>query len=457
MGKKVLLVLCTLCVFSLPALGSGFPDTYAFSVRSLALGGAFTAVADDFSAAYYNPAGLAQFTGNRVNLEYLYTSPQIDVKTLDGEDLIIRLSNGEVKNNPTEYKGGSGLDLRIPIIGLAIDINDVVNLPLHCELGLAISMPEKNDVMYRIMAYPPDQPHFFRYGNDIDRIHAALGLGFELVKDLVYFGVGGQVMLYGDGKIYIDGLSVGVDDENKNVVAQVKQSSLLQLDPSAGIMITPFEKKLKIGFSYRDKEEVEIDPMPAVISVDGLPEANLGMTMGLNAFFTPREFSLGASYDFGPVMLSGEANLQKWSDYKFSPADSAADSTGQYFFPGDPDFDDTVNYRLGVEIKLNDKGSVMLGYSHLPTPIPDQSGRVTNYIDTDKDMFSLGGKYSFMVPSLNKPMTIEGAFQYQRLKSYTVYKDGITGDNGGFTWRDQVSYEVSGDAYAGGVSIGLAW
>jgi long-subunit fatty acid transport protein len=187
------------------------------------------------------------------------------------------------------------------------------------------------------------------------------------------------------------------------------------------------------------------------------------MVMGLNAFYTPREFSLGGSYDFGQFMVSIEGNLQKWSDYQFSTADTSANAAGDVYFeskPGldytmdDPEFDDTINYRIGVEVKLNKDASVMLGYCHEPTPIPDQSGKITNYIDMDKDMLSLGGKYTLALPAmLYKPLTIAGVFQYQKLKKYTADKEGVTG----VTWVDQESYKVSGDVYAGGVSIGMAW
>ena len=39
--------------------GANVPDVYGVGSRAVSLGGAFTAVADDFSATWYNPAGLA--------------------------------------------------------------------------------------------------------------------------------------------------------------------------------------------------------------------------------------------------------------------------------------------------------------------------------------------------------------------------------------------------------------
>jgi long-chain fatty acid transport protein len=446
MGKKCLLVLCAIVACNVPAFGSGFVDTYAFGARALSLGGAFTAVADDYSAAYYNPAGLAQIRGNHFNLEYIYTSPKLEVQKLNGEDLVVTTSQGEIRNDPTEYPGGKGLDLRIPIIGLSLDINDIVNIPMHVQLGMAISLPEQSDVAWRILSYPPDQPHFIRYGNDIDRIHAALGIGLECWKDLVYFGLGVQAMLYGDGYIYVDGLAIGTGPEYEHVIGQAKLSGLLEYDPIVGLLITPLDKKLKIGLSYREKEEVEVDPLPTLIITD-IGDAALAIVMGLNAFYTPREISLGVSYAFDRCMVSAEANLQKWSDYAFSPED-------RIYYAGGPDFDDTINYRIGLEYKLSKDASFSFGYCHQPTPVPNQSGKITNYLDMDKDLFSFGGRYTFQVPfALQQPMTVAGVVHYQKLDDLTVIKDGVVGKS----WVNQESYTVKGNAYAGGVSIGLSW
>ncbi len=453
MGKKLLLFLSVFLCSGLSAHAAGFADTWGFGSRAVSLGGAFTAVADDYSAAYYNPAGLAQSSRNYVTLDYMYTSPKIKVEDDAGNDLVVTTPNGSVKTNPTEYRGSSrGLDLSIPLIGLGIDVNDIVNMPINVQFGMAISMPEHSDTMYRIYSYPVDQPHFIRYGDNIDRIHAAIGIGVECWKDLVYVGIGAQTMLYGDGMIYVDGLNM--TSSNGEAVAEVKQSNLLKMDPLFGIMVTPLDKKLKIGFSFRDKEQVEVDPLPTLITAIGSPfQGNIGIVMGLWAFYTPREYSLGASYDFDFLMVSAEANLQKWSDYDIMPEEKVNELT-QAGFAGMPDFKDTINYRLGVEWKINKNANATFGYCHQPTPVPDQSGVISNYIDMDKDIFSLGGRYTFNVPfALNKPMTVGAMLSYQLLQTLNVNKDGVKGA----TWVDQVSYTVKGNALAGGINLSFSW
>ncbi len=462
MGKRFCCALLIVLAFSLPASGSGFPDTYGFGVRAMALGGAFTAVGDDYSAAYYNPAALALREVNRFNLDFVYTSPKIEVKELTGQDLVVRLANGYVRTDPLSYRGGEDLDLKIPIIGLELDPNVILNLPVNVQAGVALSMPEEFNSMYRIYNYPPDQPGFFRFGNDISRITASISLGVEVVKDFFYIGGGISPMLYGDGRIYLDNLVADTDPANTYVIGQAKQSALLELAPLAGILITPLERRLKIGLSWRAQQEMEMDPIPTIVTVDlngdGIQDdVGLSMLIGLYSYFTPEEYSLGIAYTFDRCLVSLEANRQLWGDYEYP------DGEKYHYYPGNPDlsgietgspdFEDTLNLRIGIEYFLGERASIMAGYAHIPTPAPDQSYRVSNYLDTDREVFSLGARYTFELPGLYKPMTVGAVFQYQMLDEYTVYNQGVSG----VTWVDQASYTVEGDVYAGGVSVGLEW
>lgn len=147
-------------------------------------------------------------------------------------------------------------------------------------------------------------------------------------------------------------------------------------------------------------------------------------------------------------MISLEINKQLWSKYKFSVTDSL-------HYAGSPDFKDTYNKRIGLEYRIDKKTSLMAGYFHQPSPVPNQSGRVSNYIDQDKDCFSVGASY-VMDPPLGitkQPVKLAGNLQYEKLKDLSVNKDGVTG----ISWVNQESYTVKGSALTVGVSLGLTW
>src|SRR5271163_2692007 len=46
----------------------GQPNTYGIGPRAIGMGGAFTAIADDASAAYWNPAGLSQINSYEISV-----------------------------------------------------------------------------------------------------------------------------------------------------------------------------------------------------------------------------------------------------------------------------------------------------------------------------------------------------------------------------------------------------
>ena len=61
------------------------PDQFGFGSRSAAMSGAVTADADDFSAGYYNPAGIVEAPGIELSVGYLYNVPMLNVNGLDNE------------------------------------------------------------------------------------------------------------------------------------------------------------------------------------------------------------------------------------------------------------------------------------------------------------------------------------------------------------------------------------
>lgn len=72
--KRPLPVLCLLLLLSLPATAQeeATIDNFAgLGVRSMAMGGAYVGVADDFTAVFWNPAGLAQMQQREVYVAFL--------------------------------------------------------------------------------------------------------------------------------------------------------------------------------------------------------------------------------------------------------------------------------------------------------------------------------------------------------------------------------------------------
>ena len=72
--KAVLVLAC----FSFPSITlANVQEVSGLSSKATAMGNAFSAVADDFSAVYYNPAGLAQQDHHSLYMGYLVVLPRL--------------------------------------------------------------------------------------------------------------------------------------------------------------------------------------------------------------------------------------------------------------------------------------------------------------------------------------------------------------------------------------------
>jgi long-subunit fatty acid transport protein len=119
--------------------------------------------------------------------------------------------------------------------------------------------------------------------------------------------------------------------------------------------------------------------------------------------------------------------------------------------PDGPEFDDTLDIHLGAEYKLDDRTKIMAGFQRKESPVPDQSGKITNYIDMDQNIYSVGGSYRF-----NNPIELIGSFRYFTFEDLSVDKTGVKG----VTWGESIdpnvtqnSYKVSGSSYMLSVAL----
>lgn len=69
------------------AMAAGL-STFGVGARACAMGGAFRAIADDWSAAYWNPAGLAYLENNELDLTLLVVNPRSTYTPLESSDLM---------------------------------------------------------------------------------------------------------------------------------------------------------------------------------------------------------------------------------------------------------------------------------------------------------------------------------------------------------------------------------
>lgn len=405
MRRWCLLISIVLGVVQSHGDGSANPmDVFGFGARGMAMGNAFTAVADDGSANYYNPAGLALADDLRIDIGYLRT-----------------FTNLRLNERDMEVDENNGLMASVNIPG---DIG-----PIRLAFGLGLFLPDAR--ISRVRALPQYQPRFVMLDNRTQRIFIAANLAIRPIPELT-IGGGLSFVTHMSGGVAVDGtlfpeperalLRTAVDVDFKTVRA-----------PAAGVTVTPLPW-LRLGLVYRGEVKVQLDVEAGVVGEikELLGTKTLAGSFHVSSFntnlFSPQQVFLGAA--FWPAMgttLSVDVGWLNWSAY---PAPTAAidiaflledfDTEGLLPEPAKvepPGFHDVVTVRFGAEhrVSLDEWADLACraGYAYEPTPSPSQEG-VTNFVDTDKHLFTAGLAFGFLKhpDGLERPIQLDVAGQY---------------------------------------------
>ena len=138
-GRRIGLVVAGAFTVASPrAARAHEPWTYGFGSRAAGMGGAVAANVSDFSANYYNPAGLADENGIRIGVGYFYAENALRI---DDRDVGVKASHGVT-------------------FGLAAT-GDVFKIPIG--LGIAVHVPDEG--LSRVTALKQEVPRWELYDN----------------------------------------------------------------------------------------------------------------------------------------------------------------------------------------------------------------------------------------------------------------------------------------------------
>lgn len=417
--------------------------TFGFGPRPVAMGGAFTAVADDFTSAYYNPAGILAVKKTRVGAGWQFIKQNYHV---NGEPVHGNFTDGVYMgfSMPVPFK--DWLAERIGIgYGFYQPILYVVDL----------TVPEERVPQF-VLAESAPEVQIIHLALAVDVIPGTLiGAGATFLSDL-----GGTL----DMHTGIRGIE-GMDD----IVSVVDQEAQPIVSPTAGILFRPGTffprlERLTVGLTWRDEFSLDLS-FPVVIALGIVP---LNLDLSSEFIHTPMQFVFGLAYRVTDrLLLSFDLSYNDWSEYRPPTLQEEISFDIPLFeiefnqgVNEDPGAKDTVTVRLGAEYRLLNLDAfdldVRSGYAWDPTPLPEQTSH-SNFLDGDRHIFSVGAGMTLKrVLGLDlsaRPVGLEFAFQYQALAETDHRKAShVPLTNPGYP-------EISGrgDIYffALGVSLGL--
>lgn len=437
-GWLVILLVGIGCPASVLGQTGQFFDEFGASCKSIGMGQAFTAVADDFSASYYNPAGLTQVSSVLAStIGYYYAKPMARAKIAWGPDRYDF-------DLPTSIDGERSSHGAIIGVASSLDIPSVVEaFPWFRRLAFGLAFWVNLPLMLTYDIGPESfRPHFFRYDEGFALLAMTYSLAIE-VTPWCSVGVGGFLSqkTYAKQEVfsaqnYSNVLPPPLANPDEVIGSRLSIWSRAEafVIPLAGILLRPpmraWRDKLAFGVSWRRGQKVHHARGPLIVSIGfenpdvpgdplfGIPfiTTPLGGIVG----FQPTQVTFGLS----AVPVSGLtiAADVTWKDYS-----KYVDYLDQR---PDPPFVDTWVPRIGLEYAFNpglchrwlqwmEAFRFRFGYYFEPTPVPSID-KAHNIFDTDQDVFSTGIGFDFRSRGGRLLHSVEAYYQHHHLRTRYV-------------------------------------
>lgn len=367
----------------------------------MGMAGAFTGLANDPSAVYYNPAGIASLSGTRFSggltlikpyASFRGPSPSINETELE-----------EAYFNPINF-----------YVTHQIADGLTVGLGVNNPYGLGTTWEDENWVG-KYLAVETELVTFFvtpviAYQIS-DELSIGGGISFAygdvLIKRKLQFG-----QFAGDGDFQIDGDATA-------------------WSYTLGILYKPSEQ-LSLGVNVRGEAKFEFDGN-AEVEAPSQFDGNLPTGAAEGPLTTPLNLTVGFAYmPQDDLTITGDFQYVGWSSYdklEFTFTDYEVDGE-PYVSTNIRDFDDGFIARLGAEYNLNDKWSLRTGILYDNNPIKEEKLDPT-LPDADRIGFNIGAGYN-----ITENLSVDLAYFFLRFNerevdnSHEDYLQGHTPFNG---------------------------
>jgi long-chain fatty acid transport protein len=432
------------------------PDAYGLGSRSAAMAGAVCADAHDFSAGYYNAAGLAEAPGIEVSAGYMFHDQRLQVNGLDnGVDDVHGLVTGVV---------APGKIFGVPF-----------------AFGIGLHLPDSG--ISFIKARRQSTPRWELYDARQKLLYLEASAA---VRPWPFLSVGGGLAYLSAtrGRFGIRGTADAVSPFESKLEHEVDADLTSVRFPFVGLRLI-WEGWGAVGATYRGQSNLDLE-LDALLQgnvfhpLAGLVPLVYELEARTIAAFTPQQVAVGISFQrIADLSINFDLTWVNWSAYE-SPTAQIQASLDLQPPPGipidvpespaptaivPPDFRDRFVPRVGVEYRGAAFGDTRVvhdverrlveiplraGYAYEASPVPDQNGEL-NLIDADRHTVTVGVGVALVAPADELPgsIAIDGHAQFSILPERTFLKDSpadFVGD-----------YSVSGTMVGGGATLTVAF
>jgi long-chain fatty acid transport protein len=428
-----------LCALLLPpsAFAGGF-NIYEMSTRATALGGAFTATADDASAVFYNPAGLAWQPGTwSVSLS---TSPILPATEFT------RANGLTADAYPGDQSSQTADNVFFPTglyAGYRLSPSWVLGLGFFTPFGLGVEWDDPDTFSGRTLSTNSNIRGYYvsPMATWQPRPSFALSAGFHVVISELDLS-------------RIQTQRFGTDGADYNVVeVDISGTSDVALGPALGAMFRPGDA-WSFGVNYKggvdndfsDGEAVFTQIPTGIMALDDGVAANLtalGTTQDLSGSLPyPSMVAAGVRYDGNGWAIMGDFVWFSWSDFDEVTLDFESTAIEDQVL--EEYYQDGQQWRFGFSAQLTPSLEGLLGFVVDNNPQP--SGSVSPLLpDADRLDYSLGLSWR------TGRLAVNAAYMLVDFEERSTVVDGVGMNFEGFDG----TYDSVANIFSFGVNLDL--
>lgn len=412
--------------------GASVYEFYGYGARGPAMGGAFTALADDFTAGYYNPAGVMECSRPTLSGGVYLEFPELKV-------------NGASANMDNYAIGWYfGTAMKIPLHG---------NLKDRIGFTLSGVFPSKNWRAVHFYSPPHYEPYFALIDTQTEHMSLNITSAIRLHPSL---SVGGGIMVFicqFPNRLDLSQGAKGTIDMSGWMGLTETSTPVIGIHFKPGELWKPLEG-LRLGASYRGEFRVKADIQTAL---------DMGLKVDIrftgHTMFVPEEVTLGAAYDVTEALtLSFDIEWAHWARMRNPYLKLIVDGLHDTFplfkdvdlNPEDPDCRDIWIPRIGAEYRMELTGNLQAawraGYHYRRSPLPYQTGE-SNLMDNDRHVYSAGVGLHFASMfghRFKHPQILNLHMAYNHMPRRKHYKDSdVPASNEGYPSIETEGYILS--------------
>ncbi|HEY5944617.1 MAG TPA: hypothetical protein VIV40_03960 [Kofleriaceae bacterium] len=323
-------------------------DVFGASGRTIAMGGAGTALTGDYSATHYNPAGLSYCEADdQVSLDVSYISHHLsftDEYDAAPEPLVPRETR-----NQTRFMLGSCL-----------------RLPLDLSVGMMLGFGTPGAISLQQQT-ANQTPDFVMFGKANEQISIGLGVGWQATPQLS-IGGGFAALFKSQLPLTADLPILEPDPADPSGYSPVNFQLGIglgaMLAPRFGLLYAP-SSRFRIGATYRGAIYHDLD-VDAYITAKLIVEIPVPVHVDSLGWFSPRQLSAGASGEPTPnLTLTGDVTYYRWGELRTNDSSypflnmyslDPEGASGALVFPRPirSGWKNNLAYRAGAELRPGD-------------------------------------------------------------------------------------------------------